>query len=118
MEKKIKTAAICFFGQARMLDLCYPYIKKNLLDPIGKNGKDYDIFCCVEDDEDLRNATASFLVDFFQNVDSPGGGAQLNQRMEQTGDKRSRYLLPVIYFDGELMYSPEVVAVVTEYKYK
>jgi hypothetical protein len=49
---KRKTAAICFFGQARTLNLCYPYIKKNLLDPLGKNGKDYDIFCCVEDDED------------------------------------------------------------------
>jgi len=52
MERKTKTAAICFFGQARVLDICYPYLKKNLLNPLGKNGKDYDIFCCVEDDED------------------------------------------------------------------
>ena len=55
MKNKTKTAAICFFGQARTLERCYPYIKKNFLDPIGKNGKNYDIFCCVEDDEDAKN---------------------------------------------------------------
>lgn len=51
MEKnnsaKIKNAAVCFSGLARNLDLCYPYIKKNLLDQIGS----HDIFCCIEDDE-------------------------------------------------------------------
>lgn len=53
-SRKIKKVAFCFSGQARTLDLCYPYIKKNILDPVGKNGKDYDIFCCAEDDENLK----------------------------------------------------------------
>lgn len=54
-----KKVAFCFSGQARTLDLCYPYIKKNLLDPLGENKKDYDIFCCVEDDKD------SFKIDLL-----------------------------------------------------
>ena len=54
MKNKTKKVAFCFSGQARTLDLCYPYIKKNLLDSVGKNGKDYDIFCCAEDDIDLK----------------------------------------------------------------
>jgi len=52
MKTKRKKAAFCFSGQVRTLDLCYPYIKKNILDPLGKNGKDYDIFCCIIDDKD------------------------------------------------------------------
>ena len=52
-----KKVAFCFSGQARTLDLCYPYIKKNLFDPLGENGKDYDVFCCVEDDEDARKVS-------------------------------------------------------------
>ena len=52
----------------------------------------------------------------FQNVDSHDGNALLNQRMEETGNKRSSYLLPVIYMNGELMYSPEVVSVVMKYQ--
>lgn len=52
MKNKKKKVAFCFSGQARTLDLCYPYIKRNFLDPLGKNKKDYDIFCCVEDDKD------------------------------------------------------------------
>ena len=52
-----KKVAFCFSGQARTLDLCYPYIKKNLLDPVGKNEKDYDVFCCAEDDADLKKIT-------------------------------------------------------------
>jgi len=51
---KKKKVAFCFSGQARTLDLCYPYIKKNLFDPLGKVGKDFDVFCCVEDDEDAK----------------------------------------------------------------
>lgn len=51
MEKSgktiVKDAAICFSGLAKNFELCYPYIKKNLLDQTGS----YDIFCCVEDDE-------------------------------------------------------------------
>ncbi|HTZ42010.1 MAG TPA: hypothetical protein VMC07_02275 [Candidatus Omnitrophota bacterium] len=45
-EPKIKNAAICFSGQLRTLELCYPYIKKNLLDLL----KSYDIFCFIEGD--------------------------------------------------------------------
>lgn len=63
----------------------------------------------------LDNNNVPYL---FQNIDSKDGRTHLNQRMKETGNERSRYMLPVIYFDGELMYSPEVVAVVTEYKYK
>lgn len=44
---QVKNAAVCFSGLAKTLDLCYPYIKKNLLDALGS----YDIFCCIEDDE-------------------------------------------------------------------
>ena len=47
---KIKNVALCFSGQVKKLELCYPYIKKNLLDHIGS----YDIFCCEEDDENLK----------------------------------------------------------------
>ncbi|MBS3087449.1 hypothetical protein J4226_02545 [Candidatus Pacearchaeota archaeon] len=52
MRLKKKKVAFCFSGQARTFDLCYPYIKKNFLDPLGENKKDYDIFCCVEDEKD------------------------------------------------------------------
>ncbi len=45
-----KDAAICFSGQVRKFELCYPYIKKNLLDNLGS----YDIFCCAEDDSDFE----------------------------------------------------------------
>jgi len=51
-QTKIKDAAICFSGLAKNFELCYPYIKKNLLDLIGN----YDIFCCVEDDENANEA--------------------------------------------------------------
>lgn len=44
---KVKEAAICFSGQVKDLEFCYPYIKKNFLDNI----KSYDIFCCAEDDK-------------------------------------------------------------------
>ena len=54
MKYKKKKVAFCFSGQARTFNLCYPYVKKNLLDPVGKRGKDYDIFCCVEDDGDAH----------------------------------------------------------------
>lgn len=46
-QSKVKNAAFCFSGLAKNFELCYPYIKKNLLDKIGT----YDVFCCVEDDE-------------------------------------------------------------------
>jgi len=47
-----KKAAICFSWQARTLDKCYEYIKLNILDQIWEQWKDYDIFCCTEDDKD------------------------------------------------------------------
>ena len=53
VEKKkpvVKQAAICFSGMVRTLDLCYPYIKRNLLD----NLESYDIFCYAEDDKDFK----------------------------------------------------------------
>lgn len=43
----MKNAAVCIFGMAKNFELCYPYFKKNLLDVLGS----YDVFCCVEDDE-------------------------------------------------------------------
>jgi len=46
-QTKVKDTAVCFSGLAKTFELCYPYIKKNLLEQIGS----YDIFCCVEDDE-------------------------------------------------------------------
>jgi len=49
-SKKIKNVALCFSGQVKNLELCYPYIKKNLLDHIGS----YDIFCFAEDDSDFK----------------------------------------------------------------
>ncbi len=44
-----KNVALCFSGQVKKFELCYPYIKKNLLDNLGS----YDVFCCVEDDADI-----------------------------------------------------------------
>jgi len=38
--------------------------------------------------------------------------------MKETGNQRSSYLLPVIYMGGELMSSPEVVAVMMKYRYE
>jgi len=48
-DLKIKEAAICFSGQVNHLELCLPFIKKNLLD----NLESYDIFCYAEDDKNL-----------------------------------------------------------------
>jgi glutaredoxin len=61
----------------------------------------------------LDNNNVPYL---FQNVDSHDGKSHLNQRMEETGNARSRYMLPVIYMNGELMYSPQVVTVVVKYQ--
>ena len=47
---KMKNVALCFSGMVKSLELCYPYIKKNLLDHIGS----HDIFCFVEDDSDFK----------------------------------------------------------------
>jgi len=48
--KKVKNVALCFSGQVKNLELCYPYIKKNLLDHI----ETYDVFCYAEDDSNLK----------------------------------------------------------------
>ena len=61
----------------------------------------------------LDNNNVPYL---FLNVDSDKGDAFLNQKMEETGNKRNSYMLPVIYMNGELMYSPEVVTVVMKYE--
>jgi len=49
-KTKKKNVAICFSGQVKHLELCYPYLKKNLLDGLGS----YDLFCYAEDDKDLN----------------------------------------------------------------
>jgi glutaredoxin len=64
----------------------------------------------------MRGLDSNNVPYLFQNVDSQDGEAHLNQRMEQTGNRRNRYMLPVIYMNGELMYSPEVVTVVMKYQ--
>ena len=57
MPKVFKKAAICFSWQVRTLDRCLPYIRANIFDQIWEINKDYDIFCCMEDDEDAYKAT-------------------------------------------------------------
>ena len=52
----------------------------------------------------------------FQNIDSAEGRTHLNRRMKETGNARNSYVLPVVYFKGELMYSPQVATVVLKYK--
>ncbi len=49
-QPAVKNVALCFSGLVKSLELCYPYIKKNLLDHIGS----YDIFCYAEDDENTE----------------------------------------------------------------
>tara|TARA_B100000315_G_scaffold253287_1_gene291795 strand:- start:645 stop:1556 length:912 start_codon:yes stop_codon:yes gene_type:complete len=60
--KKLKNAALCFSGQVKDLELCYPYIKKNLLDNLGS----YDIFCFAEDDSNLKKIKLLKPVKFGQ----------------------------------------------------
>lgn len=59
-----KKAAICFSWQARTLDKCYEYIKWNILDQIWEQWKDYDIFCCTEDDKDSQK-----VIELLQPID-------------------------------------------------
>ncbi len=49
-KPQIKKAAICFSGLVKHFEICYPYIKRNFLDKI----EDYDVFCCAEDDSDIK----------------------------------------------------------------
>lgn len=51
MKPKI---AFCFSWQARTLDQTYLFFQKNLFDAAKEQGFDYDVFCAVEDDEDLE----------------------------------------------------------------
>lgn len=46
--------AFCFSWQARTLDQTYLFFQKNLFDAAKEQGFDYDVFCAVEDDEDLN----------------------------------------------------------------
>lgn len=52
MNKKPRIA-FCFSWQARTLDQTYIFFKKNLFDAAKEQGFDYDVFCAVEDDEDV-----------------------------------------------------------------
>lgn len=45
--------AFCFSWQARTLDQTYLFFQKNLFDAAKEQWFDYDIFCAVEDDEDV-----------------------------------------------------------------
>ncbi len=49
-KMRTKNAAVCFSGQVKNLELCYPYIKKYLLDNLGS----YDVFCYAEDDTNFK----------------------------------------------------------------
>jgi glutaredoxin len=61
----------------------------------------------------LKNNNIPYI---FENVDSRDGKAHLYRRMEQTGKSRNRYMLPVIYMNEELMYSPQLITVVMKYQ--
>ena len=52
----------------------------------------------------------------FHSIDSKEGSAHLDRRMKETGNSRSSYVLPIIYFNCELMYSLQVITVVLKYK--
>lgn len=52
MSKKPKIA-FCFSWQARTLDQTYLFFQKNLFDAAIEQWFDYDVFCAVEDDEDV-----------------------------------------------------------------
>jgi len=45
--------AFCFSWQARTLDQTYLFFQKNLYDAAKEQWFDYDVFCAVEDDEDV-----------------------------------------------------------------
>jgi len=48
-----KRIAFCFSWQARTLDFTYQYFENKLFKPAEEQWFDYDIFCAVEDDNDL-----------------------------------------------------------------
>ncbi len=52
MNKKPRIA-FCFSWQARTLDQTYLFFQRNLFDAAKEQQFDYDVFCAVEDDEDV-----------------------------------------------------------------
>lgn len=46
--------AFCFSWQARTLDQTYLFFQRNLFDAAKEQWFDYDVFCAVEDDEDVN----------------------------------------------------------------
>ena len=48
--------AFCFSWQARTLDQTYLFFQRNLFDAAKEQWFDYDVFCAVEDDEDVDKA--------------------------------------------------------------
>ena len=53
MSKNKPRIAFCFSWQARTLDQTYIFFQKNLFDAAKEQWFDYDVFCAVEDDEDV-----------------------------------------------------------------
>lgn len=53
MSKSKPKIAFCFSWQARTLDQTYLFFQKNLFDAAKEQWFDYDVFCAVEDDEDV-----------------------------------------------------------------
>lgn len=53
MREKKPRIAFCFSWQARTLDQTFSLFQKNLFDAAKEQWFDYDIFCAVEDDEDV-----------------------------------------------------------------
>ena len=52
MDKKPRIA-FCFSWQARTLDQTYTFFQKNLFDAAKEQWFEYNVFCAVEDDEDV-----------------------------------------------------------------
>lgn len=53
MSNVVPRIAFCFSWQARTLNQTYLFFQKNLFDAAKEQWFDYDIFCAVEDDEDV-----------------------------------------------------------------
>lgn len=53
MLNKKPRIAFCFSWQARTLNQTYLFFKKNFFDAAKEQWFDYDVFCAVEDDEDV-----------------------------------------------------------------
>jgi len=53
MSKNKPRIAFCFSWQARTLDQIYQFFQKNLFDAAKEQWFEYDVFCAVEDDENI-----------------------------------------------------------------